>query len=142
MNKIEVHHFGKIKSSEYQILAAYYQKLISKYYSIRLVTHKDVGEKSITARDLPQTENLIILDDAGKSFETKTFASFVAQKIVDFPTINFVVGNAYGFAAEVKQRFQTLSLSPMTLAHELTIVVLLEQLYRVFNLQAGGKYHK
>lgn len=57
--------------------------------------------------------------------------------------INFYIGNAFGFEGEIEEKSDLLlSLSKMTLAHEQVNLILLEQLFRCMNLNAGGKYHK
>lgn len=57
--------------------------------------------------------------------------------------VTFLIGGAFGFAAAVRDRADsTLSLSAMTLPHELARVVLLEQLYRAGTILRGEPYHK
>ena len=55
----------------------------------------------------------------------------------------FVIGGPYGVDDALKQRADlVLSLSPLTMSHQIVRGVLLEQLYRVLDLNAGGRYHK
>ena len=58
-------------------------------------------------------------------------------------TFEFVIGGPYGLYQSIKDKADLLlSLSPLTMSHQIVRGVLLEQLYRVFNLNAGGSYHK
>ncbi len=58
-------------------------------------------------------------------------------------TVNFYIGSSYGMSEEIKSSCDLkLSISKMTLPHQLCRVVLLEQIYRAFMINSGGKYHK
>lgn len=57
--------------------------------------------------------------------------------------LNLIIGGSYGLAPSVKQAADfRLSISQMTLPHQLCRLVLLEQLYRAFSINANSKYHK
>lgn len=57
--------------------------------------------------------------------------------------INFIIGGSFGLSQKVKQESDfKLSMSPMTFPHQLARVMLLEQIYRAFQINNNGKYHK
>lgn len=58
-------------------------------------------------------------------------------------TINFIIGSSFGLSEQVKQTgVFKLSMSPMTFPHQLARVMLCEQIYRAFEINNHGKYHK
>ena len=60
-----------------------------------------------------------------------------------YSTVNFVIGSSFGIAQSIKKQADVrLSMSEMTFPHQLARVMLLEQIYRSFQITTGGKYHK
>ncbi|MGN0179016.1 MAG: 23S rRNA (pseudouridine(1915)-N(3))-methyltransferase RlmH, partial [Monoglobaceae bacterium] len=60
-----------------------------------------------------------------------------------YSEIVFVIGGSMGLCDEIKKMADMkLSFSKMTFPHQLMRVILLEQIYRAFNISNGGKYHK
>ncbi len=85
----------------------------------------------------------ILLDPAGRALDSGRFAALVSKAERDARDLVFVIGGADGLPPGWRDRADLLlSLSPMTLPHELARVVLAEQLYRAFTALRGHPYAK
>lgn len=87
---------------------------------------------------------LIALQSEGREYAGVAFAQMLQRNFESgVRQFDFIIGGAAGLSEEVLSRSRDrLSLSQMTLAHELARVVLLEQLYRAGTILRGEKYHK
>ena len=86
---------------------------------------------------------LVALDEHGRQRTTLDFAGWLGRQRDAGRAVVFVVGSDLGLAEAIKVRaHERMSLSAMTLPHALARVLLLEQLYRAFDLLAGGRYHR
>jgi len=86
----------------------------------------------------------VALDEGGKSLSSEGFArSLEKWSNSGSREVVFLVGGPYGLEEALKKEADfRLSLSPMTLAHGLARMLLLEQVYRAFTLLRGEPYHK
>ncbi len=123
-------------------------------FSDRLDHYCDLTERVLGADDekaerqkifdaLEKTNGVIVaLDDKGKEFSSTEFASWIGKKRDNGEHITFVLGGAYGLDDRIRAKAAlVLSLSRMTLPHELCKLVFLEQLYRAHAIVAGSGYH-
>ncbi|MCQ4021428.1 MULTISPECIES: 23S rRNA (pseudouridine(1915)-N(3))-methyltransferase RlmH [unclassified Ruminococcus] len=80
----------------------------------------------------------------GKQLSSPELAEFIDKTAVSgVSSIAFVIGGSYGLCDEIKAKSRLkLSMSKMTFPHQLARVMVLEQLYRAFQISSGGKYHK
>ena len=136
---------GKTRSREIRALIEDYRSRIARFTSIELVEWKatDGGPWVLAeARGKDKAAPVVLLDPAGKEFTSEEFARWLARQMnTGRRTLVFLLGGAEGFEEETRRRADVLlSLSKMTLPHELARVVLLEQLYRAFALLREHPY--
>jgi 23S rRNA (pseudouridine1915-N3)-methyltransferase len=80
----------------------------------------------------------VVLDPAGEAITSEELASFLEKAGQD---VTFFVGGAEGFSEEFRRKAdRLLSLSKMTLPHELARIILVEQIYRAFTILRGHPY--
>jgi len=88
-------------------------------------------------------DHIIVLDVSGKTYSSKALSNRIEQLSWKGDALCFVIGGPLGISKQIlKQAQETLSLSRLTLTHEMSRVLLLEQLYRAFTIMRGEKYHK
>ena len=89
-------------------------------------------------------EYVINLDLNKKEFDSVEFSKFIQDKMVEGgSSITFVIGGSYGLSNKVKERANyAISLSKMTFLHQMTRLILLEQIYRSFKILNNETYHK
>lgn len=93
---------------------------------------------------IPDGFTVVALTRLGKPLGSKELAGLVeAEAVGSSPGITFVLGGAFGLAPRVLERARhRVSLSALTLPHEMARLVLAEQLYRAGTLVRGEPYHK
>ncbi|NNF62024.1 MAG: 23S rRNA (pseudouridine(1915)-N(3))-methyltransferase RlmH [Gammaproteobacteria bacterium] len=102
---------------------------------------KAEGERMLAA--IPRGHRVIALEVTGKSRSTAQLATDLADWMQDGRNVDFLVGGPDGLApAVIEQAGQQWSLSPLTLPHGLTRIVLAEQLYRAWTILQGHPYHR
>ena len=158
--RISVICVGKIKEAFYRDAIAEYRKRLSRYSTmeiVELVDEKTIdGASASEERKVIDTEGERILkvlsDEAfkialcidGKKLDSVAFSEKIETiKVSGYSHIQFIIGGSLGLSAEVLARADwLLSFSRMTFPHQLARVMLLEQIYRAFQISTGGKYHK
>lgn len=93
---------------------------------------------------LPAQGHVVALDERGRSVDSLKFAKWLERLTIDQPHgVTFVMGGDVGLDQSIRHRADdVLSLSAMTLPHQLARVVLLEQIYRACTLMRNIPYHK
>ncbi|MFQ5763543.1 MAG: 23S rRNA (pseudouridine(1915)-N(3))-methyltransferase RlmH [Rhodospirillales bacterium] len=92
---------------------------------------------------LPARASVIALDAAGRQFTSPALSAWLEKRLAaGGGEMVFILGGHAGLSPAVTRRAdQMLSLTTMTLTHEMARVVFLEQLYRAFTIMRGENYH-
>lgn len=147
--KLRVLWVGKTKNPAIAALCSEYASRIQHSLPLNIAEIKEPkggmpaeGEKLLAA--LGDSDRVVALDPAGKSWTSAELAKFIEQHMTSDPRrLTFVIGGYEGLADTVKNRADVQwSLSPLTFTHELTRVVLLEQLYRALSIIRHLPYSK
>ena len=87
---------------------------------------------------------LISLDEGGKQFGSVELTNYISElENRSISQVSFLIGGAEGHSDALKRNAAaSLSLSNLTLPHDLARLVLLEQLYRAETIRAGHPYHR
>jgi len=102
---------------------------------------KQEGERVLAA--LRDREQVVLLDERGKSLATRELAEHLARLAAASADLALLIGGPDGHAPAVRARAAaSWSLSRLTLPHGLARVLLIEQLYRAQSLAAGHPYHR
>ncbi len=152
MHPIDVLVFGKLRLPPLKDLEKHYLGML------RTCARVDVMEltegKGEMARALKEEADKlrpriqasscpVLLSPEGKLLSSEAFAAWLGQRLDRGDRPCFIIGSSHGFDPALKAEVKTqISLSPMTFPHELSRVLLLEQLYRALQILRGGPYHK
>ena len=136
---------------------AFYLDRIKRYVQLEWIEVRPVRmTKGISDEDVKKGEGqailqkigpgdfLIALDRPGRQYDSEGLAKwFKTLSIEARGSVGFTIGGPVGLSQEVIQKAgAVMSLSKMTLTHEMSRLVLLEQIYRAFTIIHGEKYHK
>lgn len=136
--KIKIVAVGKLKSRAVSELAEDYAGRLARYLPFELAVVKNDASLKLDRDDF-----LVVCDERGDETTSKGLAEFIERhQRVGTKRLTFFVGDAAGVSLQLKSKAKTtLSLSKMTLPHELARVILLEQVYRACTILKGEKYH-
>jgi len=151
---------GKLKEKFYTDAAAEYAKRLSRFCKLRIVELPEerlpdnpspaqieaalAREAGAIRGKLPPSSSVVALCVEGRLRSSEELAHLIAtwanrgeKQLV------FLIGGSYGLHPSIKaEAWAQLSMSPMTFPHHLARVMLLEQIYRAYQINAGSKYHK
>ena len=160
MQKITVICVGKLKEKFYTGAVEEYAKRLSRYCKLEIVELPEqrlpenpapaeieralAREAEAIRAKLPAGAAVVALCIEGSLHSSEELAALLERQAASGEKgLAFIIGGSCGLHSSIKSAaWLRLSMSPMTFPHHLARVMLLEQLYRSFQIREGGKYHK
>ena len=145
MIKVNFVCVGNLKEKFFEDAAAEYLKRLSRFCraEVKELPEKNSPEEEADSILRALRGRVIVLAVEGRKCSSEAFAKKIADCTDQGGEITFVIGSSEGLSDRVKDRAdELLSFSDMTFPHRLMRVILLEQVYRAFMINAGAKYHK
>lgn len=160
MQTVTILCVGKLKEKFYFDACAEYQKRLTRFCRLNLIELPEQRlpdapspaeiaaalerEADAIMEKLPRGGAVVALCVEGRGLSSEklaeTMANYAARGVSQ---LTFLIGGSFGMAERVKDAADLrLSMSQMTFPHHLARVMLLEQVYRAYQIQAGTKYHK
>ena len=153
--KLKVIAPGKIKEKWLTGGIDEYKKRLSKYCSVEIVEVQDspdslpvdaalAKEGELILSRIKETEVVWVMDLHGKLMTSEEVSKALVEDMErGGSSVTVVIGGSNGLAPEVVKRAQRrICLGNITLTHQMTRLILLEQIYRGFKIASGEKYHK
>ncbi len=160
MLNISVICVGKLKENYWREACAEYSKRLRAFCNFSIIevdeerihdnpsplqiqsTIEKEGKRIISK--IPNNTKVISMCIEGKQSSSEKLAKKIADIAIEgYSSIAFIIGGSWGISDEVKKlSYMRLSMSEMTFPHQLARVMLCEQVYRAFQINSGGKYHK
>jgi 23S rRNA (pseudouridine1915-N3)-methyltransferase len=133
-----LYYIGRARDKHANALAEEYIKRSSRYLSCAM---REIDPRRFDLFARHATARKVLLDPAGQTMDTPAFVNLVRQAELDASDLVFLVGGHDGLPAEWRSRADLLlSLTPLTLPHELARAVLAEQVYRAVTTLRGHPY--
>lgn len=158
--KINIIAVGKIKTDYIQRGIDEFSKRLSRYTDLNIIEVRDerIGsdlsqaeQEQLKKREaekvkekLNSSSYTIALDPKGKHMTSTGLAKSIGNlQVQGYSEIDFIIGGALGLHTDIKEAANyILSISHMTFTHEMSRLIILEQIYRGFKIMRGEEYHK
>jgi len=154
MAKLEILTVGKPKISYVKSGLLEYSKRLNVHVPLEMRHLPDCSKRKHIERILEEEgkgilgsvgdrDFLVLLDIEGRLMDSISFSKWIQKNLGEtYRKLIFCIGGAYGVSEQVKKRANfLLSLSPMTFTHEMSLLILVEQLYRAVMINKGSAYH-
>lgn len=151
---IKIVSIGKVKNTEINNLVSSYKKMLTPFCKLEEIeltaeafkresdkekAKQKEGERILNYIQKNPAENFFLLEETGKEFSSVNFS----KKLFSVNgCITFIIAGTLGFDKKIKEmHLNKISLSQLTFPHEITRLLLFEQIYRAISIENGKKYH-
>lgn len=159
MQSVKIICVGKLKDKFFRDASDEYMKRLKAFCKAEIIEvpaanlPDDPNETQISAalekeadailKKIPSNSTVVAMCVEGKLYSSEDVAQLLSESAMNGGEIIFIIGGSYGLSENVKKRADVrMSASKMTFPHRLFRVMLLEQIYRGYKINSGGKYHK
>ena len=157
--KIRIISVGKMKERYWKEAQQEYSKMLSRFATVEVVevaderTPEDASAGEIRAilkkegervrAALKGVDRFYALASEGTQEDSVAFSRRIAREADSTRSLGFIIGGSFGLHPSIKaEAGLRLSMSPMTFPHHMARIMLLEQIYRAYQIAGGAKYHK
>lgn len=159
MQSVKIICVGKLKDKFFRDASDEYMKRLKGYCKAEIIEipaanlPDDPNDTQISAalekeaeqilKKIPSNSTVVAMCVEGKLYSSEDMAELISKSAMNGGDMIFIIGGSYGLSENVKKRADVrMSASKMTFPHRLFRVMLLEQIYRGYKINSGGKYHK
>lgn len=160
MQSVKIICVGKLKDAFFREASDEYMKRLKAYCKAEIIEipaanlPDDPSDALIESalekeaeniiKKIPNGSTVVAMCVEGKLYSSEDVADILSKSaMTGNGDITFIIGGSYGLSETVKRKASVrMSASKMTFPHRLFRVMLLEQIYRGYKINSGGKYHK
>ncbi len=159
MQSIKIICIGKLKDKFFRDASDEYMKRLKAFCKTEIIElpaanlPENPNDTQISAalekeaeailKKIPSNSTVVAMCVEGRLYSSEDVAELLSSSAMNGGEVIFIIGGSYGLSENVKKRADIrMSASKMTFPHRLFRVMLLEQIYRGYKINSGGKYHK
>lgn len=160
MQRVTILCVGKLKEKFYTEAAAEYLKRLQRHCKCEIIELPEVRlsdnpsqaeiaralreEGENIRRKLPKGGAVVAMCIEGELLSSVALSETLTRWGTEGKTqVTFLIGGSFGLDQDLKKEAdRRISMSPMTFPHHIARIMLLEQVYRAYQIAEGTKYHK
>ena len=160
MQKITLISVGRLKEEFFKAAEKEYAKRLGGFCDLKIIEVNRqqlpsnptdgqietalLAEAEEIINKIPKGSEIVTLCIEGKLYSSEDLSTLIESNAnIGSGSMTFIIGGSFGLSEAIKSKSKVrLSMSKMTFPHRLARIMLLEQIYRAFQIEAGTKYHK